>query len=640
MHESAGIVVQGHPRLAASLVARLSTLLPGVAVRQAPLDGPVAGVLVPIVRLDRVTTLEPWLGGVECSLSIGLHRGLVYIGPFRRAGAPGCLACLVSRVAGSAYGPSVDGDEHVIPASPAGCDPLGLPAIVSTPILVAGELREHLAGRRPRTTTGAIVLDQETGEVVFETLVPDANCVICAPPPTKRLPGWADRDAERECDAHQLRVSDAPSLIQSIQGVYLNRHIGLLKDVQIDLQSPYGTCYLELPLKGKRSEPCIGRSTSYDKAQSVAILEALERYCGWRRGGPREILMAPFADVADQAIDPVSLGLHPEECYALPGYPFARVTPDLPIDWVWGWSFRRQAPVLVPARYAFYGHKGGRPFVYEVSNGCALGATLEEAVIHGIFELVERDSFLLTWYRKLAIPEISTVDIPDRGVRDLLRRAELVTGTKLRLFSSTREHGIPSLFAVATSDVEGTPQTLAAGSAHVDLLQATRSVLYELAGLTLRMQTILLERRADSKAMVHDPRLVRKMEDHSLVNCLPETRERFSFLLDRSDPPLSFAAAQAASRVQLPARTSPRAAMCCLVDRLLSVGLDVVVVDQTMSELGPAGLRCAKVIVPGLLSMTFGHIFRRTEHLPRLHAALPEACVGVDAIGAEPHPFP
>ena len=64
------------------------------------------------------------------------------------------------------------------------------------------------------------------------------------------------------------------------------------------------------------------------------------------------------------------------------------------------------------------------------------------------------------------------------------------------------------------------------------------------------------------------------------------------------------------------------------VDRL---NLEVIAVDQSDPVIADRlGLFSAKVIVPGALPMTFGHMYRRTRGLSRLRANGPLL----------PHPFP
>ena len=67
-----------------------------------------------------------------------------------------------------------------------------------------------------------------------------------------------------------------------------------------------------------------------------------------------------------------------------------------------------------------------------------------------------------------------------------------------------------------------------------------------------------------------------------------------------------------------------------MTDAVIAAGMDVVVVDQTTPEHVAGGFSCVKVLVPGALPMTFGHRYRRLDHLPRLPVART----------TDPHPFP
>ncbi len=50
-----------------------------------------------------------------------------------------------------------------------------------------------------------------------------------------------------------------------------------------------------------------------------------------------------------------------------------------------------------------------------------------------------------------------------------------------------------------------------------------------------------------------------------------------------------------------------------LLNRLEQTGLEVIVVNQTVPLIEKNGLHCVKVIIPGMLPMTFGH------HLTRVY---------------------
>ncbi|GAA3329371.1 hypothetical protein GCM10020331_077160 [Ectobacillus funiculus] len=75
---------------------------------------------------------------------------------------------------------------------------------------------------------------------------------------------------------------------------------------------------------------------------------------------------------------------------------------------------------------------------------------MEEAIFHGIMEVVERDSFLLTWYAKLPLPRLDPRSANDKELELMVDRLREVAGYDVYFFyNSTMEQEIPSVFAVA-----------------------------------------------------------------------------------------------------------------------------------------------------------------------------------------------
>jgi len=166
----------------------------------------------------------------------------------------------------------------------------------------------------------------------------------------------------------------------------------------------------------------------------------------------------PAGGAAQHALHPPDLGSHPAESYQREGFRYRPFSPELVVDWVWAYSFRRGGRVLVPERAAFWGPRQDDEvsFFYDTSNGCSLGNSVEEAVLHGLREVAERDSFLLTWYRKLVLPEVRPEGASDE-LDQLLAKSRLFTGFDVRCFQSTMEYGLPSFWIVAENTTGGPP---------------------------------------------------------------------------------------------------------------------------------------------------------------------------------------
>ena len=55
-----------------------------------------------------------------------------------------------------------------------------------------------------------------------------------------------------------------------------------------------------------------------------------------------------------RALNPLEVGVHSKEQYALPDFPFKPFDPDRSINWVWGYSFLKERPILIPELLAYY----------------------------------------------------------------------------------------------------------------------------------------------------------------------------------------------------------------------------------------------------------------------------------------------
>ena len=285
-----------------------------------------------------------------------------------------------------------------------------------------------------------------------------------------------------------------------------------------------------------------------------------------------------------------------------------------PMDWVWGYSFLQERPILVPELLAYYSLSCGEGFVYETSNGCALGGSLEEAIFHAIMEVVERDSFLLTWYARLPLPRLDLRSANDKELQLMVDRIHEVAGYDLYFYNSTMEHGIPSVWAVAKNRRSKGVNLICAAGANPDPVRAVKSTIYELAGMMFRDDEKLETNRQKYERMLQDPFAVRTMEDHGMLYGLREAEERLNFLLDDHRPLRTFAE----EFKQPPSHTDLKDDLQDILQRFRRLNLDVIVVDQTTPITKRNGLFCVKVLIPGMLPMTFGHHLTRVKGLERV----------------------
>ncbi|WP_309114237.1 TOMM precursor leader peptide-binding protein [Saccharothrix sp.] len=565
----------------------------------------------------------------------------VRIGPLVRPGVPGCDTCADRRWETN----RADGPGWAALRREFGDDPVDAPNPLVTAVTARAIVEvvvDELARPDGRTLGAVLVFSLTTGLLTRHPFLPDPQCPDCAHPPADtRSAAEIRRRPLPKPDPSTLRASTLDGRWPDLFESYVDSRTGLVGSLSSG--APYGiptaVARLGPPRPDAEHRHGYGRSRDFRTARLTAITEALERYGNRRPLGRRTVVTAPHTEVADHAIDPRDLGLYPDDWYDQPGFPFARFDPDRPVAWVWGFSFGRGEPVLVPESYAYYGARTRSQdtrMVYECSNGCALGSCLEEAVLHGLLEVAERDAFLMTWYARLPVPRLDLDSAVDRRIPVTAEFVRQRRGYTMSAYSITLEQRVPAVMVLAVDALNrpDVPRHGFSAAAHPDPERALLTALTDAAaGIGSRMGRFDAGKAA---RMVADVDEVREMADHALLYGHPGTVWRLSFLEGTKRLTLP----ELRARTAWPTHHDLGDDLAELVRRYAASGLDVVAVDITAPEQRAGGFAAAKVIVPGTLPMTFGHRYRRTHGLPRLRTVPRLLGHGVGGLNPYPHPFP
>ncbi|MFC0211398.1 TOMM precursor leader peptide-binding protein [Paenibacillus chartarius] len=603
----------------------------------------------------------PWLRAFA-------FQGEGVIGPLVRPGTPGCSQCAELRLRdigadsdGSdsfGYGHSDDGGdgdgdgggssgvegeggvEGAGEGAGEACSSTGLRHVA---LMVATEAEKALSGHA-HTMEHIYIVNLYTLGAALHVILPDPSCSVCGeglPEDSAELAQIALQPAPKSAsDRYRCRPLDelGPALIRD----YLDERTGLLDRKTNDLLSPFAVVDMRLPSYMLGDEIVGGRSHSYEASTITAVLEGLERYCGQIARGKRTVVYDSYTNLqaASPVLDPRSAGLYADEQYRLPDFPYEPFDEDRELEWVWGYSLLQDQPILVPEQMIYYRAGYTYGFVQASSNGCALGGSLEEAILHGCLEIVERDAFLMSWYGRLPLRRLDPHSANDRELLLMIDKLETVLGYEVQLFNMTTEVGIPSIWVLARSREPNRFAFLCGAGAHFDPVRAAKGAIHELASMLPHFQIKYDLKRGELMNLYGNPDLVESIEHHSLVYGLPQAEERFAFLLNGGRPPRSF-------REEFqpgPARMDLREDLTDFMEKMKRLELDVIVVDQTCPEIRRNGLHCVKVLIPGMVPITFGHRIRRTTGLPRLlhvpvELGYAERPLTVEQLNPYPHPF-
>ncbi|MER5917548.1 TOMM precursor leader peptide-binding protein [Streptomyces sp. NPDC001982] len=236
-----------------------------------------------------------------------------------------------------------------------------------------------------------------------------------------------------------------------------------------------------------------GKGVTAAEARASALCEAVERYSASRQGDELTVHDSCTA-LGAQAVHPNTYQLFHERQYAerdrwnAAHGPFHRVgTPfdiEAPTDWTPVWSLTEQTHRLLPTSTLYFDSspRGAADGLWADSNGNAAGSSLEDAVVQGFLELVERDAVAVWWYNRLRLPalDLDAFDEPWlAGLRNAFGRA----GRTVAALDLTTDLGVPVVAAVSRPAADAEPDFVCGFGAHFDPRLALRRALTEAAQL-------------------------------------------------------------------------------------------------------------------------------------------------------------
>lgn len=368
------------------------------------------------------------------------------------------------------------------------------------------------------------------------------------------------------------------------------------------------------------------------RAQLAVVGEGLERYALGAYDTSR-LVTGTYAELQDQALDPRTLVHFDETQYRQPGFPFTRFRDDLVIRWVEGYNLSRERPVLVPASIVYLSYdflSRDEFFVHSVSTGAAAGSSLEEAILSGIYEVVERDALTSMWLARLPVPQVRL----DGRFQDVLERLD---GFDLELYVHyiTLDVDIPVFWGMLVNRSGRQPVLAVGAAANLDPERALSKVIEEV--IQTRMWAKVLVKQAGEYPDLSRPENYVHVENfdlHVLLYAAYDMRAAVDFLLHSE---------QRMGMDDVPARSEE----CVLanvrrcVDALRERGFEVIVVDVTPPDVRQAGFSVARVLIPGMQPLNGSYVARHLGN-PRLSevARLFGRTFSVEQANPHPHPFP
>jgi ribosomal protein S12 methylthiotransferase accessory factor len=428
----------------------------------------------------------------------------LWIGPVFYPGQTGCWECLAQRLRGNR---PVEGfiqrrENSSTSLTPPLCS---LPSIGQMALGMAATevLKWILLGENKPLEGVVVTYDTVSRETQNHALVKRPQCSSCGKPLSefegKPLPLVLESrkktfttDGGHRCYSPQETLKNYQHHISPITGVV--RELTKVYQGANDLTHTYVAKHhfarmfddldaLRQNLAGRSA----GKGKTDEQARASGLGEAIERYSGVFQGD--EIRQtASYQQLGDKAI-------HPNACmnFSQDQYQnrqewnrscsswFQKIPEPFDeqreIEWTPVWSLTHQAFKYLPTAYCYFGYpKPSKPDCWADSNGCAAGNTIEEAILQGFMELVERDSVALWWYNRIQRPRVD-LDSFDEPYFEALKDYYHTIDRDIWVLDITSDFNIPTFAAITrrrdcawrTSKADRTVEDITLGfGAHFD----------------------------------------------------------------------------------------------------------------------------------------------------------------------------
>lgn len=464
-----------------------------------------------------------------------------------------------------------------------GSEPTDAPTGRRSAVRYAGAV----AGRR----TIRLLAGDRVGDTVVEvsgperTLLPVPGC-DCGAEPSGGLPrGHEDRSLD-DAIARAERAVDT--------------RIGALSEVgeQESFPVPYYVARVAdtTPFSDVRAaEFGGGVDADWDAAFMKALGEGLERYAA---GVYRE---ASFTRAAAANVpNPVT-----PDAFVRPESAAAYAREDR-LPWVTGERLGAGESASLPASFVHF-PPPDRRYRPAITTGLGLGNSGPEAALSGLYESIERDATMISWY---STTEPLGIAVDDPVFEELRKRARAEDLSVTPLLVTT-DIDVP-VVAVGVHREGDWPRFAAGSGADVDPVAAARSALTE----ALQNWT---ELRSMGEAAAEE-------ESAAIGHHAGFPAETRSFF----DPDASVSA----EAVGDPELSGPDE-LAAVVDRVEAVGLEAYAARITTRDLAALGFEAVRVLVPGAQPLFTGDPFfgERASEVPRSMGFEP-------TLDGEYHPFP
>ena len=251
-------------------------------------------------------------------------------------------------------------------------------------------------------------------------------------------------DAHKKYTKDQDKILNPEETVKRFKDKLKTIELDILKSAiridngRLDIPVYFSTCGKDAAaVTGTKKQ--MGKGGTTHQAEASALMELAERFSFFSFAkNPENFFTDIYPNVKDKAIpfELIAQSVHDES----DDLPVSRkIFESLPLKWTWGYNLTQEKEVLIPFDWFF---------AINEFNGPSAGNCVEEALIQGICEIVERHTSSMVSQNKLKVAAIRPESVTDPLVNEMFQKYGKA-GVNLYLSDFSLDTGIPTVGAMA-----------------------------------------------------------------------------------------------------------------------------------------------------------------------------------------------
>jgi oxazoline/thiazoline synthase len=419
---------------------------------------------------------------------------VLWVGPIFVPGQTGCWQCLAQRLQGNReVETAIAQQKGIVDLFPVSRSVLPTHFQIGLNLAAAEVAKWIVQGQHEQLENKVLTFDLTSLSMQSHILVKRSQCAACGEKATSEF--HKPKPIVLESQKKQFTVDGGHRSFTPEQTLKKYEHhispiTGVVsalvkKEVENDLVHVYNAIHPNggkldslAELRYNLRHKSAGKGKTDPQSKASGLCEAIERYSGVFTGDEFRI-----KGIYDQL---KSVAIHPNACmlfsdkqyqnrqewnsqhgsFASVAEPF---DPEEEIEWTPVWSLTHQQFKYLPTAYCYYRYPlpDDHRFCGGDSNGNAAGNTLEEAILQGFMELVERDCVALWWYNRIERPAVD-LDSFDEPYLQALKGYYQTQHRDFWVLDITNDFNIPCFAAISRRTEGATEEILIGFGTHFD----------------------------------------------------------------------------------------------------------------------------------------------------------------------------